>query len=193
MRREPGCGAAVVPPCAPDYGAKRNSRRVRAVGRRPAWCGHRASCFCMVFRTIITSTIGYCRTCVTGTSSRSTFSAGATRTNLPNTPIPRTIKSGRSTRSSARSGSTSAHRAFFGLNEDLRPAIRARAKRVGELRKFERPVRILFGDADPYLNKDVARDLARLFPNADLHLAPGARHFVQMDEPERVAQEITRN
>jgi pimeloyl-ACP methyl ester carboxylesterase len=54
-------------------------------------------------------------------------------------------------------------------------------------------VRILFGEADPYLNANVARDLARLFPNADLHLVPGARHFVQMDEPARVAEEITRN
>jgi pimeloyl-ACP methyl ester carboxylesterase len=87
----------------------------------------------------------------------------------------------------------SAHHAFFGLNEDLRPSVRAHTERVDELRHFERPVRVLFGDADPYLNEGVARELAALFPHADLHLAPGARHFVQMDEPERVAQEITRN
>jgi haloalkane dehalogenase len=87
----------------------------------------------------------------------------------------------------------SAHRAFFGLNEDLRPALRARARRTAELARFSRPVRILFGDADPYLNADVARGLARLFPNSDLHLVPGARHFVQMDEPKRVADEITRS
>ena len=87
----------------------------------------------------------------------------------------------------------SAQRAFFGLNEDLRPALRARTSRVGELGRFARPVRILFGEADPYLNANVARDLSRLFPNADLHLVPGARHFVQMDEPARVAEEITRN
>jgi pimeloyl-ACP methyl ester carboxylesterase len=89
--------------------------------------------------------------------------------------------------------SPSAQRAFFGLNEDLRPAIRARRGRLPELRRFARPVRVLFGDADPYLNAGVARELAGLFPNADLHLVPGGRHFVQMDEPERVAEEITRN
>jgi haloalkane dehalogenase len=89
--------------------------------------------------------------------------------------------------------SPSAQRAFFDLNEDLRPTLRARRRRLSELRRFARPVRVLFGDADPYLNADVARDLAGLFPNADLQLVPGARHFVQMDEPKRVAEEITRN
>jgi pimeloyl-ACP methyl ester carboxylesterase len=87
----------------------------------------------------------------------------------------------------------SARRAFFGLNEDLRPALRAHQRRVKELKRFERPVRVLFGDADPYLNADVGRDLAHLFPNADLQLVAGARHFVQMDEPQRVAEGITRN
>jgi pimeloyl-ACP methyl ester carboxylesterase len=53
-------------------------------------------------------------------------------------------------------------------------------------------VRVVFGAADPYLNAQVARDLASLFPNSDLKLVPGARHFVQMDEPARVAEEITR-
>jgi pimeloyl-ACP methyl ester carboxylesterase len=89
--------------------------------------------------------------------------------------------------------SPSAQRAFFALNEDLRPALRARTKRKQELKHFDRPVRIVFGDADPYLNADVARDLSRMFPHPDLHLVPGARHFVQMDEPQRVAAEIARN
>jgi pimeloyl-ACP methyl ester carboxylesterase len=87
----------------------------------------------------------------------------------------------------------SAHRAFFGINEDLRSTLRERTSRRYDLARFDRPVRILFGAADPYLNADVARDFAKLFPNADLHLVPGARHFVQMDEPQRVAEEITRN
>jgi pimeloyl-ACP methyl ester carboxylesterase len=87
----------------------------------------------------------------------------------------------------------SAQRAFFALNEDLRSALRSRAKRRDELVHFERPVRILFGAADPYLNADVARDMARLFPRTDLNLVEGARHFVQMDEPDRVATEITRD
>jgi pimeloyl-ACP methyl ester carboxylesterase len=84
-------------------------------------------------------------------------------------------------------------RAFFGLNEDLRPMLRQRATRAHELRHFDRPVRVVFGAADPYLNANVARDLAALFPRAELELVDGARHFVQMDEPEKVAAEITRD
>ena len=80
--------------------------------------------------------------------------------------------------------------AFFRLNEDLLPTIRSRTKAVSELQKFRRPVRIIFGASDPYLNEDVARKFHDLFPSSDLFLLPGARHFVQMDEPERVASLI---
>jgi pimeloyl-ACP methyl ester carboxylesterase len=51
-------------------------------------------------------------------------------------------------------------------------------------------VRIIFGDADPYLNKGVAQSFHKLFPTSDLFLLPGARHYVQMDEPEKVARLI---
>ena len=84
----------------------------------------------------------------------------------------------------------SARPAFFRLNEDLLPTIRSRAKRVPELREFRRPVRIIFGDADPYLNAGVARRFHDLFPESELFLMPGARHFVQMDEPAAVARLI---
>src|SRR5215471_16825138 len=84
----------------------------------------------------------------------------------------------------------SARPAFFRLNEDLLPTIRSRTKAVSELQKFRRPVRIIFGASDPYLNEGVARKFHDLFPSSDLFLLPGARHFVQMDEPERVASLI---
>jgi pimeloyl-ACP methyl ester carboxylesterase len=77
--------------------------------------------------------------------------------------------------------------AFFGLNEDLLPTIRSRTKMIPKLKEFRRPVRIIFGDADPYLNKGVAQKFNELFPTSDLFLLPGARHFVQMDEPREVA------
>lgn len=80
--------------------------------------------------------------------------------------------------------------AFFRLNEDLLPTIRSRTKAVSELQKFRRPVRIIFGASDPYLNEGVARKFHKLFPSSDLFLLAGARHFVQMDEPERVASLI---
>jgi haloalkane dehalogenase len=80
--------------------------------------------------------------------------------------------------------------AFFSLNEDLLPTIRSRTKTAARLEEFRRPVRIIFGDADPYLNKGVAQRFHELFPTSDLFLLPTARHFVQMDEPEEVASLI---
>jgi pimeloyl-ACP methyl ester carboxylesterase len=80
--------------------------------------------------------------------------------------------------------------AFFRLNEDLLPTIRSRSKLASTLKELRRPVRIVFGDADPYLNSGVARKFHELFPASDLYLLPGARHFVQMDEPEEVARLI---
>jgi pimeloyl-ACP methyl ester carboxylesterase len=80
--------------------------------------------------------------------------------------------------------------AFFRLNEDLLPTIRSRSKMIPKLREFKRPVRIIFGDADPYLNKGVAQSFHELFPTSELFLLPGARHYVQMDEPDEVARLI---
>jgi haloalkane dehalogenase len=84
----------------------------------------------------------------------------------------------------------SARPAFFRLNEDLLPTIRSGNKKLPKLREFRRPVRIIFGDADPYLNAGVAARFHELFPGSELLLVPGARHFVQMDEPAQVAQFI---
>jgi pimeloyl-ACP methyl ester carboxylesterase len=80
--------------------------------------------------------------------------------------------------------------AFFSLNEDLPPTIQSRSKMIPKLREFRRPVRIIFGDADPYLNKGVAQSFHQLFPTSELFLLPGARHYVQMDEPGEVARLI---
>jgi haloalkane dehalogenase len=80
--------------------------------------------------------------------------------------------------------------AFFALNKDLLSAVRAGSKMASKLKEFRRPVRIIFGDADPYLNKGVAQKFHELFPGSDLFLLSGARHFVQMDEPEEVARLI---
>jgi pimeloyl-ACP methyl ester carboxylesterase len=83
-----------------------------------------------------------------------------------------------------------ARAAFFRLNEDLLPTVRSRTKMIPKLREFKRPVRIIFGDADPYLNKGVAQSFHEMFPTSDLFLLSGARHYVQIDEPEKVAQLI---
>jgi haloalkane dehalogenase len=84
----------------------------------------------------------------------------------------------------------SAHEAFFGLNRDLRSALAAGTVKVPRLREFDRPVRIVFGAADPYLNPRVARRFHALFSTSQLFLLEGARHYVQMDEPGEVARQI---
>jgi len=80
--------------------------------------------------------------------------------------------------------------AFFRLNEDLLPTIRAGTRTAPKLKEFQRPVRIIFGGADPYLNRGVAQRFDELFPESELFILPTARHFVQMDEPQEVARLI---
>lgn len=82
----------------------------------------------------------------------------------------------------------STHEAFFRPNEDLPSTVASRTAEIPRLRRFARPVRIVFGASDPYLNERVARRFHELLPTSELSLLPGARHFVQMDEPEQVAQ-----
>jgi pimeloyl-ACP methyl ester carboxylesterase len=81
----------------------------------------------------------------------------------------------------------SAQPAFFRLNEDLLSTVRDRTKRIPQMKVFSRPVRIIFGASDPYLNVGVARRFHELFPKSELFLLPGAYHYVQIDEPEQVA------
>jgi haloalkane dehalogenase len=78
--------------------------------------------------------------------------------------------------------------AFFSLNADLLGTTITRRRRFAEMRSFTRPVRIIFGAADPYLNARVARRFHRLFSSSELFLLPNARHYVQIDDPEEVAR-----
>ena len=68
--------------------------------------------------------------------------------------------------------------------------VRSRTQMIPKLKEFRRPVRIIFGDADPSLNSDVARTFHEFLPGSELFLISGARHFVQLDEPEQVARLI---
>jgi pimeloyl-ACP methyl ester carboxylesterase len=84
----------------------------------------------------------------------------------------------------------SAHEAFFRLNHDLPSTLTSRETEIPRLRRFTRPVRVVFGDADPYLNQRVATRLHELLPTSELFLLRGARHYVQMDAPQEVARLI---
>jgi len=80
--------------------------------------------------------------------------------------------------------------AFWRLNDDLLGAVLTRRRRIPEMRRFGPPVRVIFGARDRYLNPRVARDFAALFPNSELHLVGGAGHYVQVDQPQQVANLI---
>ncbi|MYS23716.1 Pimeloyl-ACP methyl ester carboxylesterase [Streptomyces sp. DvalAA-14] len=91
---------------------------------------------------------------------------------------------------------------FFGSSEqtDALAAIRAWTARIpmdldaqdqvisdGGLAAVRTPVEVVFGAQDHYLDPDVARHLAGLFPDARLTLVEGARHWVQSDRSQEVA------
>ena len=77
---------------------------------------------------------------------------------------------------------------------DLHHALDLQDGRVaaGQLAGLEVPVTVIFGDEDAYLNPNLARHLAGLFRQAELHLVGGASHWPQWDKPEVVAGLISK-
>lgn len=61
-------------------------------------------------------------------------------------------------------------------------------KIAAELPAFDRPVLILKGRWDPILSMRRARWLARTLPHARVEVIDGAGHFLQEDQPARVAE-----
>jgi pimeloyl-ACP methyl ester carboxylesterase len=57
--------------------------------------------------------------------------------------------------------------------------------------RFTGPVRILWGDADPFYRAELGRRLSEAFPNASLTTVPKGRTFLPLDHPGQVADEIT--
>jgi pimeloyl-ACP methyl ester carboxylesterase len=56
-----------------------------------------------------------------------------------------------------------------------------------QLRAFDRPVLIAWGTRDKFFPFEDGERLASLFPQGRLERVDGARTFVQMDAPERLA------
>ncbi|HEX6389205.1 MAG TPA: alpha/beta hydrolase [Solirubrobacteraceae bacterium] len=60
------------------------------------------------------------------------------------------------------------------------------------LPSFDKPVLLVWGDADRFFKVDFARRLANVFPNATLVEVAGGKTFLPLDEPGRVADEIAK-
>jgi len=60
------------------------------------------------------------------------------------------------------------------------------------LGSFNKPVRIVWGAADPFFKPAFAHRLAAAFPNADVIEIAGGRTLLPLDEPHLLAAEITR-
>jgi haloalkane dehalogenase len=80
--------------------------------------------------------------------------------------------------------------AFMQLNADLIPAVLAATQRTDELRSFATPVRIAFGENDPYLTTAYGAGLAALFSHGEATPIKDAAHFPQLDAPADVARAI---
>jgi pimeloyl-ACP methyl ester carboxylesterase len=84
-------------------------------------------------------------------------------------------------------GTPSTFPAFIALTSDLRATLRADTQRLPLLKTFDRPVRIIFGAGDPYLNPGVAEHFHEAFPTSELFLLHTG-HWPQLDDPEQVAR-----
>jgi pimeloyl-ACP methyl ester carboxylesterase len=62
------------------------------------------------------------------------------------------------------------------------------ASRFGQ---FTGPVRVVWGEADPFFPLGLGRQLSEAFPHANLTTVPGGRAFLPLDHPDEVAAEIT--
>ncbi len=77
--------------------------------------------------------------------------------------------------------------AFIALTSDLQATLQANTQRLPVLKTFDRPVRIIFGAGDPYLNPGVAEQFHEAFPTSELFLLHKG-HWPQLDGPEEVAR-----
>lgn len=61
--------------------------------------------------------------------------------------------------------------------------------RIDELGRLDRPVKVIWGEFDPYITVDAANRLASRFARASVRLLPGG-HWIQSDRPADVAREM---
>jgi haloalkane dehalogenase len=77
--------------------------------------------------------------------------------------------------------------AFVQLAANFFEELARNTARLPELKTIDVPVRVIWGELDPYITSDVAKDRVSHFRHGSLHLLP-AGHWVQSDLPEQVAE-----
>jgi haloalkane dehalogenase len=82
--------------------------------------------------------------------------------------------------------------AFTALNDVLFSEVAAHTRGFARLGSLQMPVSIVFGALDVNLTVGVAKDLAARITGSDLVIVDTASHFIQLDAPDVVADQILR-
>jgi haloalkane dehalogenase len=80
--------------------------------------------------------------------------------------------------------------AFFSSTAVLWDEINQRIKNIPRAQRFKKPVHVIFGVDDPFLNVGVATEFKGMFSNSSLDLIDNANHYVQLDQADRVSSII---
>ena len=81
-------------------------------------------------------------------------------------------------------------RPFFKTIKETKILARNNAKRLNDVKQFNKPVCIIFGTGDQYLGEPMAEEFHTLFPNSELHLINTAKHYPQIDSAKEVGEII---
>ena len=79
--------------------------------------------------------------------------------------------------------------AFVRMTAQFFGELERNAARIPDLAKLDIPAKVIWGENDPYLNADHAREYVSFLKHAKLSLLP-AGHWLQLDEPALVAAEM---
>ena len=79
--------------------------------------------------------------------------------------------------------------AFAYLASQFHAELASNTRRLPELASLDVPVKVIWGEFDPYITTEVGRDRASHFRNASFRSIPGG-HWLQSDLPEEVAREL---
>lgn len=77
--------------------------------------------------------------------------------------------------------------AFVQLASQFFEELARNSTRPPELKVLDVPVKVIWGEFDPYITLDVGKDRASHFKHASLDVLP-AGHWLQSDIPEQVAK-----